>query len=71
MTENPLQSATKTWIEAVQKYYENDPDRYQLTQIFARGYFSGWSEREVAMLADKLFKNNQDYPLWKDKNDEN
>jgi hypothetical protein len=61
--ENDLQSATKTWIEAVQKYYENEPNRKKLTQIFMRGYFSGWSEREVATLADKLFKNNQDYPL--------
>ena len=63
MTENPLQSATKTWIEAVRKYYENEPDRNKLTQIFMRGYFAGYSEREVAMLADKLYKNQEDYPL--------
>ena len=63
MNENPLQSATKSWVESIQKYYENEPDRNQLTQIFMRGYFAGWSEREIAMLADKLYKNQEDYPL--------
>lgn len=67
MTENPLQLATKNWIEAVQKYYEREKDRNELTQIFMRGYFAGWSEREVAQLADKLAKNEQDYPLFREK----
>ena len=66
MTENPLQLATKTWIEAVQKYYEREPDRNELTQIFMRGYFSGWSEREVAQLADELAKNEAVYPLYRE-----
>lgn len=66
MTKNPLQLATKTWIEAVQKYYENTPNN-ELTQIYMRGYFSGWSEREVAQLADQLAKNERDYPLWENK----
>ena len=64
MTENPLQLATKTWIEAVQKYYENNSE---LTQIYMRGYFAGWSEREILRLAERLLKNEQDYPLWRDK----
>lgn len=63
MYENLLQSATKTWVESIQKYYENEQDRNQLTQIFMRGYFTGWSEREVAQLADNLIKNQQQYPL--------
>jgi hypothetical protein len=67
MTENPLQLATKTWIEAVQKYYEREKDRNQLTQIFMRGYFTGWSEREVAKLVDQLDKNEKQYPLWENK----
>jgi len=62
MSENPLQSATKTWIEAVQKYYENTP-RHELTQIYVRGFFAGWSEREILELAERLLKNNQEYPL--------
>lgn len=62
MRENPLQQATKTWIESVQKYYENT-NRNELTQIYMRGYFSGWSEREILEFANKLDKNEKDYPL--------
>jgi outer membrane protein assembly factor BamD (BamD/ComL family) len=66
MTENPLQLATKNWIEAVQKYYENTRSN-ELTQIHMRGHFSGWSEREIVNLANILAKNEQDYPLWRDR----
>ena len=70
MSENLLQSATKTWVESVQKYYEREKDRdEELTQIFMRGYFAGWSEREVAKLADQLAQNERDYPLWRDKDE--
>jgi len=60
---NPLQQATKTWIESVVKYYENTP-RNELTQIFMRGYWAGWSERQILELAENLLKNEQDYPLY-------
>lgn len=63
---NLLQQATKTWIESVQKFYENTP-KNELTQIYFRGYFSGWSEREILEFANKLAKNEQDYPLYSDK----
>jgi hypothetical protein len=62
---NPLQQATKTWIESVQKYYENTP-KNELTQIYMRGYFSGWSEREILEFANKLDKNEKDYPLYRE-----
>jgi hypothetical protein len=62
---NNLQQATKTWIESVQKYYENTP-RNELTQIYMRGYFSGWSEREILEFANKLDKNEKDYPLYRE-----
>jgi len=62
---NKLQQATKTWIESVQKYYENTRSN-ELTQIYMRGYFSGWSEREILGLAEKLLKNEQDYPLYRE-----
>jgi len=62
---NRLQQATKTWIESVQKYYENTGSN-ELTQIYMRGYFSGWSEREILGLAEKLLKNEQDYPLYRE-----
>jgi hypothetical protein len=67
MGENLLQSATKAWIEAVQEYFKDSPNRNKLTQIYMRGYFAGWSEREIASLADKLAQNENDYPLWTDK----
>lgn len=63
---NTLQQATKIWIESVQKYYENTP-KNELTQIYFRGYFSGWSEREILEFANKLDKNEKDYPLYSDK----
>ena len=62
---NALQQATKTWIESVVKYYENTP-RNELTQIYMRGYFSGWSEREIVEFANKLAKNDKDYPLYRE-----
>jgi len=62
---NPLQQATKTWIESVIKYYENTP-RNELTQIFMRGYWSGWSERQILELAENLLKNEKDYPLYRE-----
>lgn len=62
---NPLQQATKTWIESVQKFYENTP-RNELTQIFMRGYWSGWSERQILELAENLLKNEKDYPLYEE-----
>lgn len=65
--ENVLQTATKAWIEAVQEYFKDSPDRNQLTQIYMRGYFSGWSEREIAQLADKLAQNEKQYPLRENK----
>ena len=62
---NALQQATKTWIEAVQKYYENSRSN-ELTQVYMRGPFAGWSEREVLEFANKLAKNDKDYPLYRE-----
>ena len=64
MEENPLFSATKTWIETVKEYYKNNNE---LTQIYMRGYFAGWSEFEILELANRLHKNQQDYPVYEDK----
>ena len=64
MQENPLFAATKTWIEAVKEYYKNNNE---LTQIYMRGYFAGWSEFEILELANRLHKNQQDYPVYEDK----
>jgi hypothetical protein len=62
---NLLQQATKTWIESVQKYYENTASN-ELTQIHMRGYFSGWSEREILGFVNTLAKNEKDYPLYRE-----
>ena len=62
---NLLQQATKTWIECVQKYYENTP-RNELTQIYMRGYWAGWSEGQILELANELLQNEQDYPLYRE-----
>jgi hypothetical protein len=32
-----------------------------------RGYFAGWSEFEILELANRLHKNQQDYPIYEDK----
>lgn len=62
---NLLQQATKTWIESVQKFYENTP-KNELTQIYMRGYWAGWSERQILELANELLQNEQDYPLYRE-----
>jgi len=59
-----LQSATKQWVDSVLQYYSRSPNRSDLTQVFARGFFAGWSEREVAQFVDRLNKNNIDFPPW-------
>lgn len=64
MTYYDIEAATKIWIETVLEYYKNTPNRDELTQVFARGYFSGWSERELAQLADRMKYNNDNFPPW-------
>lgn len=62
-----LQEATAAWVTFVQNYYAHTPNRNDLTQVFARGYFAGWSERELAQLVDQLVENNRVSPAWPDK----
>ena len=64
MKYDELEKITQTWVEAVLEYYKNSPDRNKLTQVFARGYFSGWSERELAQLADRMKYSNDNFPSW-------
>ena len=61
---NPILEATKIWIESIKEYYK---DTDNLTQIYMRGYFAGWSEFEILELAKRLEKNDKDYPLYPDK----
>lgn len=64
MTFDDLEAVTKIWVETVLEYYKNTPNRDELTQVFARGYFSGWSERELAQLADRMKYSNDNFPPW-------
>lgn len=57
MDENiSLRDITRDWVNGVREYYK---DTDNLTQVFARGYFAGMSEREVKEFADKLYETNR------------
>jgi len=61
---NEWQVATDHWIElTLKKYQEWDPD--DLTQVFMRGPFAGWSEHMVLELAMKLDESNKNLPRHK------
>jgi len=51
-----LRDITRDWVNGVREYYK---DTDNLTQVFARGYFAGMSEREVKEFADKLYETNR------------
>lgn len=54
------------WLEQVQKAFEGQ-DRDDLTQLYMRGPFAGWSQERMVRLADELWQNEQKYPLRGDK----
>ena len=59
--QNEWQLVTDHWIElTLKKYQERDPD--DLTQVFMRGPFAGWSERMVLELAMKMDDANKKVP---------
>ena len=61
---NEWQLATDHWIElTLKKYQERDSD--DLTQVFMRGPFAGWSEHMVLELAMKLDESNKNLPRHK------
>ena len=58
------QLATDHWIELTLKKYQGwDSD--DLTQVFMRGPFAGWSEHMVLELAMKLDESNTNLPRHK------
>jgi hypothetical protein len=62
--ENAWQEATDRWIElTLEKYYDWDSE--DLTQVFMRGPFAGWSERMVLELAMKMEDANTKVPRHK------
>jgi len=58
-----MYEATTKFIAAVLEEYEGC-ERSDLTQVFMRGPFAGWSEREVAQLADQLDANQKLFPRY-------
>ena len=61
---NEWQVATDHWIElTLKKYQKWDSD--DLTQVFMRGPFAGWSENRVLELAMKMDEANKNYPRHK------
>ena len=63
-TEKDFWKLTAQWIEAARKRYAgHGPD--DLTQIFMRGPFAGWSELELAALVGDLDMAQKKFPLWK------
>ena len=61
---NEWQLATDHWIQlTLKKYQERDSD--DLTQVFMRGPFAGWSEHMVLELAMKLDDANKKVPRHK------
>jgi len=63
-TLNEWQLATDHWIELTLKKYQ-EWDSGDLTQVFMRGPFAGWSEHMVLELAMKLDESNKNLPRHK------
>jgi len=62
MTENQKwQEATDNWIKLTLEKYEGFESN-DLTQVFMRGPFAGWSERMVYELAENMDKANKQAP---------
>jgi len=58
------QEATDNWVKlTLQKYEGFNPD--ELTQVFMRGPFAGWSERMVYELAYNMDDANKKVPRHK------
>jgi hypothetical protein len=55
---------TDYWIELTLEKYKGF-ERDDLTQVFMRGPFAGWSERMVYELAENMDKSNKKVPRHK------
>jgi len=53
---------TEEWVDGIFKEFE-DFKPSELTQVRARGYFAGWSDRDILEFANKLKNNNDKFPL--------
>jgi len=55
------------WLEQTQETYKGQDRDWDLNQVYMRGPFAGWSESDMVKLADKLWENEQKYPLRGDR----
>jgi len=60
-----VQQATREWVSAMKEYYDSR-DEDDLDQINLRGYFAGWSERDVHEFVNNLHENNETDPIKMD-----
>ena len=59
--QNEWEITTDYWIKLTLNKYKGY-DIYDLTQVFMRGPFAGWSERMVFVLAENMDKANKQVP---------
>ena len=60
-----IQRATREWVSAMKEYYDSR-DEDDLDQINLRGYFAGWSERDIHEFVNNLHENNETDPIKMD-----
>ena len=63
MKKKTIWQATEEWVQSIEERFSgvNEDD---LTQIFMRGPFAGWSEYNLFKLAKELRDNTTKYPLY-------
>ena len=62
--QNAWQEATDNWVKLTLEKYDGY-DINELTQVFMRGPFAGWSERMVVELATGMDDANKKVPRHK------
>lgn len=55
------------WLEQTQEAHRGKDRTWDLTGLYARGPFAGWSQERMVRLADELWENEQKYPLRGDR----
>ena len=55
------------WLEQTQEAHKGQDRDWDLTQVYMRGPFAGWSQSDMVKLADKLWENEQKHPLRGDR----
>ena len=59
-----LQEATKEWVDTIIELFEGYPSD-ALNQVYMKGYFAGWSTRDVLNMAKRMKEANDKFPVPK------